>query len=300
VVSDHGFATIKMRIAFADLLVAQGLKKSASSDDVVVAHNFGSDAVYLAPHLDSAARTALLRRIVDYAAAQPWCGPVFSRPTGGADHTYLGEIPGTFSQAWFDLLNPVRSPDLIVSFREFDREDNSTLTGPAARALVIGKDGTSSEQNNSQPLIHPMPGVSYADSGPKVTTGNGTHGALGKFEMHNFCVAIGPDFRRAYLDRSPTSNLDVARTIATLLHAQTAIAPGPMQFPRGRVMAEAFNNGAAPSAYRHTPLSATLDLSGQRVITTIELERIGEEKYLSGATVRRITTGGKQTSALAR
>jgi hypothetical protein len=300
VVSDHGFATIKTRIAFADLLVAQGLKKSPTSDDVIIAHNFGSDAIYLSPHLAPGARIALLRRIVDYTAAQPWCGPIFSRPAGGADHNYLGEIPGTFSQAWFDLLNPARSPDLMISFRELDGEDNSRLTGPAAAALVLGKDGTRSEQNNSQPPIHPMPGVSYADSGPKATTGNGTHGALAKFEMHNFCAATGPDFRRSYVDRAPTSNLDVARTIATLLNAQPAVPPGLVPFSRGRVTAEAFNNGAAPSAYRHTPLSAVLDLSGQRVITTIELERIGEEKYLSGATVRHIPASAKQSAAASR
>ncbi|HXR37181.1 MAG TPA: alkaline phosphatase family protein, partial [Candidatus Binataceae bacterium] len=192
VVSDHGFATIKMRVSLAELLVAQRLKKSATSDDVTVAHNFGSDVLYLSPHLDSASRSGLLRKIVNYAAAQEWCGPIFSRPGASGDNGYLGEIPGTFSQAWFDLFNPARAPDLIISFRELPDEDNSALTGPRAPAFVLGKDGKQAEQNHSQPLVHPMPGVSYADSGAMATTGNGSHGALGEYEMHNFGAALGP------------------------------------------------------------------------------------------------------------
>src|SRR5262249_18726562 len=152
--------TIKMRVALAELLIGQGLKKSATSDDVIIARNFGSDAIYLSPHLDSTTRGALLRRIVNYAAAQAWCGPIFSRHGAPGDNSYLGEIPGTFSQAWFDLFNPARSPDLIISFREIPGEDNSALMGPHAPAFVVGKEGTRAEPNTSQPLVHPMPGVS--------------------------------------------------------------------------------------------------------------------------------------------
>ncbi len=293
VLSDHGFATIKMRVALAELLVAQGLKKSVTSDDVVIAHNFGSDALYLSPHLDSATRNRLLRKIVNYAAAQEWCGPLFSRPGASADNGYLGEIPGTFSQAWFGLFNPARAPDLIISFRELPGEDNSALTGPHAPAFMLGKDGTRVEQNNSQPLVHPMPGVAYADSGAKATTGNGTHGALGEYEMHNFCAAIGPDFRRAYVDQTPTSNLDVGRTIAALLHAQPAVAARHPPFPAGRVIAEALRNGAAVE-YQNTRVSATLNLPGQSIVTTIEMDRIGDEKYPGGATVNHVATDGKQ------
>jgi Type I phosphodiesterase / nucleotide pyrophosphatase len=205
VVSDHGFATIKMRIDLAGLLVAQGLKKSPTSDDVVVAHNFGVDTIYLSPQLDRASRDRLLRKIVDYAAAQEWCGPIFSgSPDLPPGNGYTGEIPGTFSQRWFGLFNQKRSPDLVISFRELTGEDNSRLMGPDVPARVLGAGGTHTEPNKSEPLVRAITGVSYADTGsPAVTTGNGTHGALGRFEIHNFCSAIGPDFRSATLTGHP-------------------------------------------------------------------------------------------------
>ena len=289
VVSDHGFATIKMGVNLASLLVKQGLKQSANSDDVIVAHNVGVDNIYLSPRLDRADRARLLQKIVNYAAAQEWCGPIFSRPAAtGPDKGYSGSVAGTFSQAWFSLFNPTRSPDLIISFRELPDEDNSKLGGPGAKAYVLDGAGMRSEPNRSQPALRPMPGVAFADPPPQATTGDGTHGALGKYEMHNFCAAVGPEFRRAWVDNAPTSNLDVARTIAELLRLRpTGLAgEGPPSY--GRVLAEALIDGPAPKAHPHTPLSVRLNLPGQRIITTIDVEQMGQEKYLSGSESRRL------------
>ena len=287
VVSDHGFATIKANVNLASLLVAQGLKESAKSDDVVVAHNFGVDAIYLSPRLDRTARTRLLQRIVNYAAAQEWCGPIFSRPIEEvSDNGYRGAIAGTFNQAWFDLFNPKRSADLVISFREFGAENNSHLNGPDAKAFFLDAGGLRPEPNRSLPAIHPMVGVAYADTSHGATTGEGTHGSLGKYEMHAFCTAIGPDFRHAWVDDAPTSNLDVGRTIATLLRLPSA-TPGVGQPPAyGRAMTEAFEGGSAPGSPRHTSVSVQLNLPSRRVISTIEVEQIGTEKYLSGSEVR--------------
>ncbi len=292
VVSDHGFATINMRVDVAGLLIAQGLKKSKTSDDVVVANNFGSDEIYLSPRLTSTARAGLMRKIVDYAAAQPWCGPIFSRAADArADRGYAGEIPGTFDQGWFGLRNSARSDDLTISFREFTGEDNSKLTGPQAAALVLNGAGMREEPNRSRPLLHPVLGTSYADSGSWVTTGNGTHGTLGEYEMHNFGAAAGPDFRRAYIDKAPTSNVDIARTIAALLGIQgDAAAQAPFA---GRLLREALSNGPSPSPYRRVPVSVTLNLDGQRVVTTIELDQIDGERYPATATLVHNPAGAK-------
>jgi Type I phosphodiesterase / nucleotide pyrophosphatase len=297
VLSDHGFTTIKMRVALADLLVAQGLKKSKTSDDVVVAHNFGSDEIYLSPQFDRAARADLTHKIVRYAAAQEWCGPIFSRPTAArGDHGYRGEIEGTFDQAWFGLLNPARSPDLIISFRELN-EDNSKLTGQPMAPLLDGA-GVHNEPNHSQPLIHPMMGVTYADCGTKLTAGNGTHGSLGEYDMHNFGAAAGPDFRRAYVDQAPTSNIDVARTIGVLLGIQGAAAASPP--PAARLVKEALRNGSSPAAYRRLALSVTLNLPDRLVVTTVEVDQLGPDRYPIGATVRHIPAAQKASVSAGR
>lgn len=284
VVSDHGFATIKTRIELADLLVAHGLKQSKTSDDVVVANNFGSDEIYLSPTLARDARARLLARIVAYSAAQEWCGPIFSRSLDPHHRGYAGEIPGTFDQAWFGLENPSRSADLIISFREL-AEDNSNLTGPGFAAQVLGAAGIRTEPNRSQPLLHPVAGVSYADSGLRSTAGNGTHGALGEYEIHNFAAAAGPDFRRAYVDDAPSSNMDIARTIAQLLGAdsgQNRTAPGS-----ARALTEAMSDGSAPAPHRRLPLSVTLTLPDQRIVTTVQVDQVNGERYPAGAAVTR-------------
>src|SRR5579863_5892468 len=47
VVSDHGFATIRLEVSLGDLLVEAGIKKSRYSEDIIVARDGGNDLVYL-------------------------------------------------------------------------------------------------------------------------------------------------------------------------------------------------------------------------------------------------------------
>ena len=66
------------------------------------------------------------------------------------------------------------------------------------------------------------------------TTGMGMHGAAGAAEIHNFCAAIGPDFKRGFVDTNPTANVDVAPTITQILHLAPNVGPGGAR-PTGRV-----------------------------------------------------------------
>src|SRR5205823_2407138 len=40
--------------------------------------------------------------------------------------------------------------------------------------------------------------------------GEGTHATLGKFDVHNLLVAVGPDFRRGQTNDLPSGNVDLA------------------------------------------------------------------------------------------
>ena len=81
VVSDHGFATIKFRVVLSEMLIAAGIKKSHDSTDVVVVPNGGADLIYLSPteFATPESKRAVLQKIVNFAEAQEWCGPIFSR-----------------------------------------------------------------------------------------------------------------------------------------------------------------------------------------------------------------------------
>jgi len=297
VVSDHGFATIRMTVMLSELLVGMGLKKSADSGDVVVARNGASDFIYLSPreHASRSARREKLESIVKFAAAQEWCGPIFSRePSPQPGQPYLGWIAGTFNQAAVGLLNPERSPDLILSFRELSDLDNSSLTGPASSAFTLGKDGQKSERNRSQALVRAVAGVTYADAeshfGFGYTTGMGTHGAAGRRELHNFCAAAGPDFRSRFLDRDPSGNIDVAPTIAWLLGLKPEDGASGSS-AHGRILREALNGAGAAGAGRATSISASLELQGMVVKTVLRFVATGGESYLDDATVERIKLG---------
>jgi hypothetical protein len=285
VVSDHGFATIRMQVSLADLLVTAGIKKSHESRDITVAANGGNDLVYLsrAAFPDQETRRATLARIVDFAEAQEWCGPIFSQQpsrAGAAQNgDYLGWIPGTFSQRAFGFHNAKRSADLVISFRELPDPDNRGLTGPDNPAFELARGGQKAVANHSFNLVRPVEGVMYADA-PHFTTGMGMHGAAGAREMHNFCAAEGPDFRRHFIDPDPTGNIDVPATIRWIL-GRPAV-PGAS----GRVMSEALSRGArVSSAPYSTTLKAYLVIQGAEIVTTLELTRFGAREYLDGSTV---------------
>ena len=62
---------------------------------------------------------------------------------------------------------------------------------------------------------------------------SGMHGSLSSFDMHNTCVAAGPDFRQGLQDDVPSGNIDIAPTILWILGIK------PKQRPSGRVLKEA-------------------------------------------------------------
>jgi Type I phosphodiesterase / nucleotide pyrophosphatase len=305
VVSDHGFATIRLRLSLSALLVGAGLKKSASSSDVIIAPNGGSDLVYLsrADFKTPEERHERLQKIVNFCEAQEWCGPIFSRrpaPVVPTRHhhrrraqAYLGWIDGTFLQSAVGLFNADRSPDLIISFGEDPDLDNRRFTGPGEPAFALGAKGQESVPNHSSPLVHPVKGLVYADTGPgnSWTTGMGMHGAAGSREIHNFCAAVGPDFRQRYVDRDPSGDIDIAPTIERVLGLEPNVGPSGV-YAAGRVLTEALAGGrTAVGVPRAISMRSDLVLQGVEAITTLHLTRLDDRLYLDGSSVDRKPLG---------
>jgi hypothetical protein len=293
VLSDHGFATIRMSVSLADLLISAGIKKSSSSADIVVARNGGEDLVYLSPAVypSEEARRSTLARIVDFAEAQEWCGAIFSKntaPEGTSTNraNHLGWVPGTFAQEALGLYNSHRSPDLIISFRELPNLDNRGLTGPSNPAFIVGPNGQAVGKNGSFPLVRPIAGVVYSDS-HSLTTGQGMHGAAGAREVHNFCSATGPDFRRHFVDTAPSGNADVAPTIRRIL---SLAAPAGAT---GRVLLEGLNRAErSTGSPQQQVLTSYLVLQGQEVVTRLHLTHYDGRDYLDDSSVTRASLNG--------
>jgi predicted AlkP superfamily pyrophosphatase or phosphodiesterase len=304
VVSDHGFATVRMTIDVNALLTTAGLKKALDSDDVVVARNGGSDLVYLSKTAfpSESSRRDELQKIVHFGEAQEWCGPIFSRDLApgavegkrrkrSAQQPYLGWIDGTFAQQVVGIFNPSRSPDLVISFREISDQDNAKLTGPEVPAFALAAKGQTPVKNNSKTLVHAVKGILYADAPSGFTTGMGMHGAAGAVEIHNFGAASGPDFKRTFVDTNPTSNVDIAPTITEILHLAPNIGPGGAH-ATGRVMTEAFPGERQwVGTAKPIALSTKLTLQGVEVTNTLRITRLGDHDYLDNATEERKPLG---------
>lgn len=291
VVSDHGFATIRALVPLAQLLVATGIKKSTASDDVTVAANGGIDLIHLSraafPTIE--AQRAILQKITDFVESQPWAGPLFTRSIGeeraldraptesGADieargGQSLGWIAGTFSLDSLGMIsrnNYFDAPDMVVSFRELPDADNRGLTGPGGPTYVIGEHGEQRDGigNSSGPLVVPIKGVMYADTGGwgGFATGLGMHAAAGARELHNFCAAAGPDFRHHFVDQYPSGNLDLRATIARVMD----LASGNDANSAGRALDEALAGNQSNGRSSASRLTVSRTLSKTETTTTI-------------------------------
>ena len=291
VVSDHGFATIRATVPLAKLLAEAGLKKSG--DDVIVVPNGGTDLIDLSraafPTLQ--AQRAMLQRIVDFIAAQPWAGPLFTRGRNEEDALFAapankgaaplepfgnpgeGWIRGTFSLDTVDLIgraNYFYAPDLVVSFREMPDASNSGLMGAQAPSFFFDSGGEqpSGHANRSEPAIEPVKGLMYADTGGwnGFTTGMGMHAAVGERELHNFCAAAGPDFRRHFVDRYPSGNLDVRPTIARVM----GLRPDNETAPAGRALEESIAGDRFRAETSESRISVSRALPGIHVSTHLK------------------------------
>lgn len=167
------------------------------SDAIIVAANGGSEYFYLPSH-----DPALLRKLTGALQEREAYGAIFVRELYGA-------VPGTLPLSGIGLEGPASTspptPDLVVSF-SWDA------------------DATSAAAPNT-------PGTELASA----YGSRGMHGSFSPRDVHNTLIAAGPHFRAGIADVYPTSNLDVAPTVASLLRLE-------MQQVEGRILLEALSD----------------------------------------------------------
>jgi hypothetical protein len=92
----------------------------------------------------------------------------------------------------------------------------------------------------------------------------------------NFMAAIGPSFKRGYVDGAPVSNADVGQTLARLLGLKIPFRGSLM----GRVIEEALPGGAEP-AFSARTLRAEPGAGG--LATTLSYYQLGNTRYFTAA-----------------
>jgi hypothetical protein len=160
----------------------------------------------------------------------------------------LGRIAGTLPISAIDLkgsaVTPI--PSIVVNFRTFS-------TGCA------------------DPLTC---GVEVADTG--LQQGQGMHGSFSRADTAIVGGALGPDFRSAFVDRAPTSNADIGKTMAHILGLDIPDV-GKLV---GRVVTEAMPNGATPD-WKSALQVSDPDAKGHVTIVTMQI--VGSTRYFDAA-----------------
>ncbi len=214
------------------------LGRDPQHPDIAIGANGGSDEIWLLTPLGR----ALAPRIADAIVRQDYAGALFA-----ADK--LGTVAGALPFSAIGLEGEARTPrpDLIVSFR-------SASTG-CIDALVCG--------------------VDVADT--DLQQGQGIHGSFSRADTRNMMAAVGPDFRRRFIDSAPVGNIDWAPTVARILGLHTP-AHGKLV---GRVMSEALAKGAAAPAVTRRRLRSTPAANG--FVTVLDREEVDGHAYATAA-----------------
>jgi predicted AlkP superfamily pyrophosphatase or phosphodiesterase len=106
------------------------------------------------------------------------------------------------------------------------------------------------------------------------TAGKGSHASLSRFDMNNTLVAHGPDFKRGFISKLPSGNVDVAPTILSLLGIK---APATMD---GRVLHEAFANPTVKSPRAETKtIKAARDIGLFHWQQYLKFTTVGNTRY---------------------
>jgi arylsulfatase A-like enzyme len=246
----HGFLAIDLSLALKTPLwnpaglpieLTDGFHPKGSAligDDpkhpqIVVAANGGDDLIYLT----GADPKAMARRVVTLLTAQDYTGGLFVDDD-------LGAIPGTLPMSLINLKGSALTPhpSIVVAY--------------ASRA------GDCPIKDNCQILT--------ADS--ELQQGQGNHGSLGRGDTHNFMAAVGPDFKRGFVDPAPVSNADLAPTLAQILGI-------PMESKgklKGRVLTESLKHGGEVKGEAKVVHSAP---AADGFTTVLDFQTVGDVRY---------------------
>ncbi len=208
VVSDHGFSTIDQSVDVAGVLKADGFRACREFPAAG-----GRDGDIMVVGDGGSVLVYVIGHEPGLVARAVHC--LQAQPFCGVVFTQQ-PVEGAFTlqQA---RINSATAPDIVVSLRW--KPDKSTNGTPGLLCSDL------------------------SEYGP----GQGMHGSLSPFDMHNICVAAGPDFRKGFLDDLPTGNIDIAPTVLWILGSE----PNPKC--SGRVLREALVEPAptTPASERH-------------------------------------------------
>jgi arylsulfatase A-like enzyme len=218
---------------------------------VVVAANGGSDLIYLPRH-----DPELAKRIVAFLAKQDYAGGLFLDDAYGK---LTGALPSSSIRLIGSSLTP--TPTIAIAFKTFAADPQDPIMSEVEIA--------------DYPLQH----------------GQGMHGSFGRSNTFQFMAAIGPDFKKQYVDPAPVSNADIAPTFAEILGFDVA-GHGEL---KGRVINEALLGGAPPHFSESKTAISEGAPNGKKTI--LEYQQMGKQVYFDRACFQVTDKSKPQTAS---
>jgi arylsulfatase A-like enzyme len=194
VVSDHGFSTISQKVDIAALLVQNGF-----------------------------------RACRQYATTGPRQGEVLVVGNGGSVFLYVPEHEPALTEKLVHWLQAQSFTGVILTRKPVEGAfplESVKLASTNAPDIVL------SFRWSADPCKNGTAGLLVTDA-TQYSSGKGMHASLSRFDLHNTCVAAGPDFRKGFEDHLPSGNIDIAPTILWILGVK------PQGTLAGRILTEA-------------------------------------------------------------
>ena len=233
------------------------LGEDPAQPKVVVAANGGSDLIYI-PN----GERDLTQKAVEALLAQDYVSGLFVDDALG---TYPGTLPLSAINLKGDAL--ARAPAIVVNFKStWTKSDTPFCAEPTTCSVEV------------------------ADT--PLQQGQGMHGSFGRGDTRNFMAAIGPSFKKGFVDPAPVGNPDIGKTIAAIL----GLLPQSHGQLIGRPMVEAFPGGEVPQSTKKT-LTSEPSASGLRTIVNYQM--VGDTKYFDAAGFEGRTVGLEPDATLA-
>jgi len=183
----------------------------------------------------------IVRRTVGILSTLDYVGPLFVHDSYG---TIAGALP--LSAIGYVGTSSIVAPAVVVAPREFAIDpEHRDMTS------VVVSDG--------------------------VQEGQGAHGAFARSNTFNNMAAIGPDFKKRFVDDAPVGNVDIAPTLARVMGI-TLPAIGML---RGRVISEALSGGPRRPGFQRRVLRSDPASSGQATI--LKYQQVGSQRYVDEA-----------------
>jgi arylsulfatase A-like enzyme len=228
-----------------------GTGRIASQTDakVVIAANGGSDLIYL-PAYDP----EMVKKIVVFLTDQDYVGGVF------VNDEYKN-VPGALPSGSIRLIGSslTPTPTIAVTFKTFSTDSKDPI----------------------------MTGVQITDY--MLQHGQGMHGSFGRANTFQFMAAIGPDFKKEFVDQAPVSNADIAPTLAQIIGLDIA-GKGKL---RGRILREALSGGPQSLSFKHRTAISQSAANGKN--TFLMYQQSDEQVYFDQACFEKAPTAKAQT-----